>query len=443
MKRVLIIAASDSGGGAGIQADIKAVTLYGCHAMTAITALTVQNTLCVENVMPVPPSFVEDQIRTVLTDIGADAVKTGMLLNCGIIEAVARSLKRLPVESVVIDPVMKAKSGHSLLDPDAVECLKRELFPHAFMVTPNLDEAEALTGLKLDSDEAINQAAVSIHAMGPRCVLIKGGHRAGGCRDVLYDGRDFTVFEAPRIDTKNTHGTGCTLASAIAAGLAQGLNPVEAVRRAKEFVSTAIRFAPALGKGHGPTNPFANIDRDAQIMRCCRELEAAYRMLEQARIGALIPEVQSNFGYAIDSARSPEDIVAFPGRIIRLRDSITRVAAPEPGASNHIARVILTARAFDPSIRSAMNIAFTEDVIRRFNRCGLSVAEFSREDEPPDVRRIEGFSLEWGTRQAIASFGKVPDIIFDRGGMGKEPMTRVFGRDPYDVARKVIMIAHS
>ncbi|MCX8043227.1 MAG: bifunctional hydroxymethylpyrimidine kinase/phosphomethylpyrimidine kinase [Desulfobacterota bacterium] len=440
MRRILIIAASDSGGGAGIQADIKAVTLYGCHAMTAITALTVQNTIGVENVLPVAASFVEDQIRAVLSDIGADAVKTGMLLNTGIIRAVVQMLTRFPVPRVIVDPVMKAKSGHSLLDPAAVQCLKRELFPCAFMVTPNLDEAAELCGFAVDSDDALREAARMIHALGPRYVLLKGGHRRGDCCDVLYDGSVFTEFDGERIDTKNTHGTGCTLASAIAAGLAQGMDPCTAVRRAKEFVTTAIRCAASLGAGHGPTNPFANVQRDAQIMACVRELEAAYAQLEQARIGTLIPEVQSNFGYALAGAQTPDDVVAFPGRIVRLRDTIARVAAPEPGASRHIAKVILTAHAADPSIRSAMNIAFSDALLRRCRDRGLRIAEFSRTDEPSDVQHIEGSTLEWGTRQAIDAFGGVPDIIADRGGMGKEPMIRVLGTDPNDVARKVIRI---
>lgn len=440
MKRILIIAASDSGGGAGIQADVKAVTLYGCHAMTALTALTAQNTLGVENVLPVPPSFVEDQIRAVLSDIGADAVKTGMLLDAGIIRAVARLFDRYPCPLLVIDPVMKAKSGHDLLEPEAVDTLRQELFPRAFMITPNLDEASALCGFPIASREAMREAAVRLHAMGPRHVLVKGGHLSGDCCDLLYDGRDVIVFEAPRIATLHTHGTGCTLASAITAGLALGMPPAEAVGSAKEFVRTAIRCAAGLGKGHGPTNPYANVARDAQIFCCCRELEAAYEMLAAARIGCLIPEVQSNFGYALAGARTPEDVVAFPGRIVRLHDSIARVAAPCPGASRHIARVILTAAAADPGVRAAMNIACSETIITQCRTAGLQIAEFSRTDEPPDVREIEGSTLEWGTRQAIAAFGAVPDVIFDRGGIGKEPIIRVLGADPAEVAKKVIKI---
>jgi len=441
MKRILIIAASDSGGGAGIQADIKAVTLYGCHAMTAITALTAQNTLAVENVLPVPASFVEEQMRVVLSDIGADAVKTGMLLNTGIIKAVVGVLSQYPVPLLVIDPVMKAKSGHRLLADDARDCLQQELFPLATMVTPNLDEAEALCGFPVVSDEAMREAALRIHAQGPRYVLIKAGHRSGDCHDLLYDGNSFTVFEGTRILTKNTHGTGCTLASAITAGLAQGMSAPEAVRKAKDFVTTAIRCAQPVGSGNGPTYPFAATVRDAQVSCCCRELEAAYAVLAQERIGSLIPEVQSNFGYALAAACAPEDVVAFPGRLVRLRDSIARIAPPEPGASRHISRVILTAMAHNPGMRAAMNIVYSEDIITRCRELGFSVAEFSRAEEPQNVRDLEGSSLEWGTQKAIAAAGAVPDIIFDRGGVGKEPMVRVLGTDPLDVAHKVLRIA--
>lgn len=441
MKRVLIIAASDSGGGAGIQADIKTVTLCGAFAMTAITALTAQNTRGVENVLAVAPSFIQQQIEVVLSDIGADAVKTGMLVNAETISAVAQSLNKYPDARLVIDPVMKAKSGHSLLAREAMETLRQKLLPRAFIITPNLDEASALCGRTVDSLDGMQEAARSIHGMGPRYVLIKGGHLAGDCCDLLYDGAAFTRFDAPRIATASTHGTGCTLASAIAAELAKGLEPGAAVRRAKEFITTAIRFAVPLGSGHGPTNPYANIARDAQVMQCCRELEAAFLRLQEARIGCLIPEVQSNFGYATPAAVSPDDVVAFPGRIIRLHDSITRVAAPAAGASRHIARVILTARGHDTSCRAAMNIAWSPEIIDRCRNRGLLVAEFSRGDEPPNVREIEGSTLEWGTRKAISETGRVPDIIYDHGGAGKEPMTRVLGTDPMAVALKILSIA--
>jgi hydroxymethylpyrimidine/phosphomethylpyrimidine kinase len=277
--------------------------------------------------------------------------------------------------------------------------------------------------------------------MGPNNVLIKGGHLKGECVDILYDGQEFFEFSSARINTKNTHGTGCIFSSAIAAEVAKGFSPFEAVQRAKEFITTSIKFSLPLGHGHGPANPFANISRNAQIFECAAELKNAFKKLQGKNIGHIIPEVQSNLGYAILSASSPEDVLGFPGRIIRIDETVTTVSAPEAGASKHISKIILTAMKHDKAYRSAMNICYTPSVIERCKFLGLRVCEFDRAKEPSDIKEIEGSTLEWGTEKAITSLGYVPDIIFDRGDIGKEPMTRVLGTDPMDVAHKIISIA--
>jgi hydroxymethylpyrimidine/phosphomethylpyrimidine kinase len=309
------------------------------------------------------------------------------------------------------------------------------------MVTPNLAEAGRLADMQVDSLETMREAAVRIHARGPSYVLVKGGHLSQDCTDILYDGQSFMEFSAPRLATRNTHGTGCTLSAAIATGLAQGLSVDEAVKSAKDFITAAIRFSLPLGHGHGPTNPMAGLTRDVHVQQCCRALQQAFSRLQQAGIGHLIPEVQSNLGYAVPGARMPEDVVAFPGRIVRLGHTIAAVAAPAPNASRHIAKVILTVLQYEAECRSAMNIAWTPAIIERCQALGLKVREFDRQAEPPDVSSREGSTLEWGTRQVLSSGGSVPDIIYDRGGLGKEPMTRVLGADPLDVADKVIAIA--
>ncbi|OGR63561.1 MAG: bifunctional hydroxymethylpyrimidine kinase/phosphomethylpyrimidine kinase [Elusimicrobia bacterium GWB2_63_22] len=255
--RALTIAGSDPGGGAGVQADLKTFTAFKVYGMSAITALTVQNTLGVHGVMAVPPRVVSQQIDAVLEDIGARAVKTGMLGSAGVIKAAAARLKAHGVHNLVVDPVMYAKGGHALLQPSAAGALIRELLPLALIVTPNAPEAERLSGLKVRSLDGAKKAARSIRALGPAWVLVKGGHLDGPvCEDLLYDGRSFTVFRAPRVATRNTHGTGCTLSAAIAAGLALGLPPRAAVAGAVEYVGGAIRHAFGLGAGHGPLNHF-------------------------------------------------------------------------------------------------------------------------------------------------------------------------------------------
>ncbi|MBL4614742.1 MAG: bifunctional hydroxymethylpyrimidine kinase/phosphomethylpyrimidine kinase [Magnetovibrio sp.] len=255
--RVLIIAGSDSGGGAGIQADIKTVSALGGYAMTAITALTAQNTLGVHAVHNVPEDFITRQIEVVLEDIGADCIKIGMLHRAAVIHAVADVLDSLAQDiPLVLDPVMVAKGGHALLEPDAVEALKDRMIPRATLLTPNVPEAEALTGIKIDGVADFDLVGDKLSRLGAGAVLIKGGHMDGETvTDVLWrEEHAAQVFESQRVDGRHTHGTGCTLASAIACGLAQKMDMVAAVKRARAYVHQAIVSAPGFGAGHGPLN---------------------------------------------------------------------------------------------------------------------------------------------------------------------------------------------
>lgn len=254
--RVLVVAGSDSGAGAGIQADIKTVAALGGFATTAITALTAQNTLGVDAVMAVPPGFVRRQMEVVLEDIGADCIKTGMLHDTAIMASVVDVIEtRARGVPLVVDPVMVSTSGTPLLDAEAVEMMKHRLIPRATVLTPNVPEAEALTGMPIRDAGDMQRAAETLLALGASHVLLKGGHMPGPVVHDVFCGEGGTmVLESQRIETRHTHGTGCTLASAIAAGLAQGMAPLPAVRRARDYLIEAIRTAPGLGQGHGPLN---------------------------------------------------------------------------------------------------------------------------------------------------------------------------------------------
>ncbi len=259
--RVLIIAGSDSGGGAGIQADIKAVTALDAFAMTAITALTAQNTLGVQGVHPVPVDFLRLQIRSVADDLGVDAVKTGMLGDAATIDAVVDELTRLPNVPVVVDPVMVAKGGHKLLADAAVDHLRRTLLPRATVLTPNLPEAELLTGMTIATEADMHRAARMLLSFGTPAVLLKGGHLdSPDVVDLLATAEGGQEFRSERLHTRHTHGTGCTLASAIAAGLAQGMTLPAAVDRARRYVHRAIASAPGYGAGHGPLDHANTVD---------------------------------------------------------------------------------------------------------------------------------------------------------------------------------------
>ena len=257
VPRAMTIAGSDSGGGAGIQADLKTFAALGVYGTSALTAITAQNTLGVTDVLELPTTLIESQIDAIVSDIGADAVKTGMLSSSDIIETVAAKLSEHGLTTLVVDPVMVAKGGDRLLREEAVEALRCVLVPLASVVTPNVPEAEVLTGLEIGSVEDLKAAArLLVDEMGAISAVVKGGHIDGPATDVLYDGSDFVTFTSERIDTPNTHGTGCTFASAVAAGLAKGMTIQDTVGQAKDYVTAAIETNFPMGGGHGPLNHF-------------------------------------------------------------------------------------------------------------------------------------------------------------------------------------------
>jgi hydroxymethylpyrimidine/phosphomethylpyrimidine kinase len=438
--KALTIAGSDSGGGAGIQADLKTFAACGVYGMSVITAVTAQNTVGVQGVYDLPDKAVAQQIESVLSDIGAQVIKIGMLANGGIIESVVTSLQPYQHIPLVVDPVMVAKSGDALLASEAIATLKDKLLPIATVITPNLAEAEALTGIEATDEEGMREIARRLYDMGPRYVVVKGGHLEGAAVDVLFDGVSFDVFEADRIDTPNTHGTGCTFAAAIAAEMAKGSDVKTAVGDAKTYVTEAIRYAEPIGSGHGSVHHFHTLYREVEKRTVLDQLTAAARRLEEAHAGALIPEVQSNLGMGLTGARTFDDVAAFPGRLIRLHRDIRSVAPPEFAASTHVAKIVLTAMKHDPDKRAVMNIRYEEEMLAACRALNLSIASFDRHEEPKDVKNLEGSSLEWGTAQVIRETGEVPDIIYDIGDEGKEPMIRILGRDPGRIVDIVLAI---
>lgn len=260
VSKALTIAGSDSGGGAGIQADLKTFQELGVYGMTVITAITAQNTLGVQGVYPVTLEGIQEQLHSIGTDLTPDAVKLGMLFSSDIIKIVAENIKKFGWNNIVLDPVMIAKGGASLLQQEAVQALKEHLLPIATVITPNVPEAEVLTGMEIHTIEDSKKAAKMLHELGAKYVLMKGGHAAyqgNEVIDLLFDGKQFIAYKSERIDSKQTHGSGCTFASAVTAGLAKGYSIEEAVQEAKKFISIAIEQPLHIGSSHGPTNHFA------------------------------------------------------------------------------------------------------------------------------------------------------------------------------------------
>ncbi|UCH23477.1 MAG: bifunctional hydroxymethylpyrimidine kinase/phosphomethylpyrimidine kinase [Deltaproteobacteria bacterium] len=437
MKRILTVAGSDSGGGAGIQADLKAITVLGGYGLSVITALTAQNTVGVQAVHPVPIGFIEQQLDSVLSDIGADAAKTGMLATPEIVEVVADGLNRYNIEPLVVDPVMVAKSGDSLLSEAARKTLKTALLPLAAVVTPNLPEAAVLCGRPVKNLDDMREAARRIYDLGPDNVVIKGGHLEGRAVDLLFDGVSFETLEAPRLNQRNTHGTGCTFSAALATILAEGEQITEALQKAKKFITRAIAAGLDIGAGHGPTNPYAHIMVLQERESVLAELKKALGFLIQKQMGGMIPEVRSNLGYALPGALDYQEVAGFPGRISQVGNEVFAYREPAFGASRHIARVILAAMKHKPQLRAAMNIRYNLEILTACKKIGLHTASFDRNQEPKDVKEQEGSSLEWGTSAALEEMEELPDLVYDEGDVGKEPMIRILGKNPMEVVEKI------
>ena len=266
MKKALTIAGSDSGGGAGIQADLKTFSAHGVFGMSVITAITAQNTMGVLAVQDVWPEMIAKQMEAIFEDMGADVVKVGMVSQPETIRVIAAGLRKYAPPLIVVDPVMVSKSGDHLLQPEAEAILIAELLPLATLVTPNIPEAEVLVRRRIETLADMEEAARAIQAMGPQNVLLQGGHREDDATDILFDGQNFVRFEAPRVLTRNTHGTGCTLSSAIAANLAKGLSVEQAVAAAKKYITIAIQQAMPIGKGVGPTHHFYELYQKAGLL---------------------------------------------------------------------------------------------------------------------------------------------------------------------------------
>jgi hydroxymethylpyrimidine/phosphomethylpyrimidine kinase len=430
MKSALTIAGSDSGGGAGIQADLKSFAAVGVHGCSVVTCVTAQNTRAVASIFPLPGEEVARQLDAVLSDFAIGAAKTGMLYSAEVVAVVARKLgrRRFPL---VVDPVMVATVGASLEAEDFRDALVDELLPRATLVTPNLYEAERLVGFKVKDLPSMRRAARAVVKAGATAALVKGGHLEGPLVDVLYDGEAIHELRAYR-HRERVHGSGCALASSVAAYLCQGYELRDAVEAAQKRIAAGFLLAYRAGKGVSVIHSHYVPGR----YEVWEEVKTAAEALENLVPLSLAPEVGINVAYALPAATTRQEVCALTGRIVRVGDRLRATGPPAFGASRHVARVVLAAMAYDPRVRSTTNLKYKPKNAGRLRKLGLRVGRFYRKEEPKGVS-----TMEWGTQQAIERFGRVPDVICDEGAVGKEPMMRVLGRDPRDVLRKVKRIA--
>ncbi|MGZ4852946.1 MAG: bifunctional hydroxymethylpyrimidine kinase/phosphomethylpyrimidine kinase [Halobacteriota archaeon] len=429
----MTIAGSDSGGGAGVQADARTFAALGVYGTSVITAITAQNTLGVLDVYALPVEAVNAQMNAVLSDIDIRSVKTGMLATVEIAEAVVDILSRHEVP-IVVDPVMAAEAGGTLVIGELKDVLAR-LLPEAEVATPNIQEAEAISGVTIHSLDDMKHAAYEIYGLGPKSVVVTGGHLTG--TDVLYDG-DFELLRGKLIKG-GTHGAGCTFSAAVAAFLAEGHSVSQSALMAKAFVTDAIKNSERVGAGSGAVNQVAaTLDRAERYVTLL-DVEAGLRTIKTINLN-LIPEVGSNLAMAISRAKKLADVAAVRGRITKVGEAITPVGCVAFGASRHMARIILAALQYDPNMKSAMSVRCSDEVIDVCRELNLVTESFDIADAPGGVRPIEWAAAHIIERSTANGAG-VPDVIYDRGGVGKEPMARILGHSAQQVAETVVKIS--
>lgn len=431
MDSVLTIAGSDSSGGAGIQQDLKVFSRFRLHGASIITAITAQNTQGVQKVHPLPEDIISAQLDSVLSDLKPAVIKTGMLFSSGIISVVREKLR--DYRDIVVDPVMVSTSGDMLLDEDAAEGLK-ELMSIARLSTPNIHEAGILSGIEITGIEDMENAARKIG----NCV-VKGGHL--NYTDVLHWNGEIFHFPARDVVKAKIHGTGCAFSAAIAAGIAKGLDVPDSVERAKEFITSAIsrNFQPGSGLRFADTGGIKlsrTLDGEEENNLLGSLEDAVNRFVSNPDSWKVMPEVGVNIAVALPNAKRLDRVAGITGRVVKNGKGAVPVGFIDFGGTSHVGRVVLTAMKSDSSKKAAMNIKFSNKIIRVCKELNLSMEEFSRDEQPKDTK-----TMEWGTSQAIEKLGKVPEIVYDKGGKGKEAMIRILGDNAKEVVETAIRIS--
>ncbi|WP_267642234.1 bifunctional hydroxymethylpyrimidine kinase/phosphomethylpyrimidine kinase [Haloarchaeobius amylolyticus] len=434
----LTIAGSDSGGGAGIQADIQTMAAHDVFATSAVTSVTAQHTRGVTASTVLDPADVTAQLDAVFDDFAVGAAKTGMLGTEPVVRAVADRLADTDVP-VVVDPVMVATSGDRLLSEGA-EVAYEELVQSAAVVTPNTDEAAVLTGIDPTDEQTARDAGEALVDMGADAALVTGGHlETDGTLDVLVTEDGVATIRHGRIRDAATHGSGCTLSAAITANLARGTDTESAVRDAISFVERAIRYYLDVGEGAGAVHHMVGVRNEAAARETLSAVEAVVDELVAADASALVPEVGMNVVGALPFAETTDEVAAVDGRITRLHGGVRPNGGVRFGASSHVARFLLAAREAAPALRFAVNCRLGDDVETALDALDWPTAAYDRDAQPaPDV---EGSTMQWGARQAFGGDGPQPVAVLDHGAHGKEPMCKVVAESPAELRERVLALA--
>ncbi|MGI0086360.1 MAG: bifunctional hydroxymethylpyrimidine kinase/phosphomethylpyrimidine kinase [Nitrosotalea sp.] len=430
---VLSIAGSDPSSGAGIQGDIKTFTTLGAYGLVAITALTSQNSSKFFKAEPVSSEIIKSQIRSVLSDFKIDAIKIGMVYDKKTIKTIHSELKNLKVP-IVLDPIFESTTGGTLLRADAFLDFKKFLISLSYVITPNVPEAERITGMKIKSLSDAKKAALKINSMGAKNVIIKGGHMQDNkVTDLLLENKKFHMFSQKRLP-RESHGGGCIFSAALCVNIAKGKRLSEATRLAQKISFESIKNATRIGKGVAIVR-----QKNADIV----EVDLSIAINQFVNIKGIydhIPEVQTNFVFSKPNPESISHVLGLEGRIVKTGKLVTVAGTLKYGGSKHVANAVLEVARKFPSIRSAINIKYDNKTIKKAIARRLCVAYYDRAMESHGIKATEGKTISWGIKSAIEKLESRPDIIYHKGDIGKEPMILLFGRTPKDVLTKLVKI---
>lgn len=439
VQAALTIAGSDSSGGAGIQADMKTMSALGIYSCTVITAITAQNTLNVDHIFPLSADIIKKQIMSVLSDIPIHAIKIGMVYNNEIITAVSDILKNSKIP-IVLDPIISAGTGARLLEQEFLSDFKIKLLPFCDVVTPNIHEAEKLSGIKIKNENDIKNTALKIQKLGAKNVVVKGGHFKNNDKvivdTILNERGKFALIKNPRMKIVEMHGSGCNFSAALTAFLAMKFPMVIACLMANKYVHNSIVNTVKIGKGIPVNNPISLMYEESCRYKVIDELANAVDQLTRTKnFEKLIPESQSNIVYAIPNANNINEVAGVNGRIVKAGDRSVPTSGIKFGASKHVASSILEYMKTNQLVRSALNIKNEKRILDKCNRL-FRVTHYERKLEPKTIKNREGRSISWGVSTALSK-NPDADIIYHTGDIGKEPMIIIFGQNPQEVVDKV------
>jgi hydroxymethylpyrimidine/phosphomethylpyrimidine kinase len=431
---LLSIAGSDPSSGAGIQSDVKTFTSLGTHALTVITSITSQNTTKFGKVESISSKMIKNQIDSVFSDFKIDAIKIGMVYNSDTIKAIYSKLSKIKIP-IILDPVLKSTTGGILLKKEALDDYKKFFLPLAYIITPNPSEASILSGVKIKNKQDLHKCALKIKEYGVKNVVITGISLGKNIiSDFVIDGKKIYSVSGKKLKQIN-HGSGCDFSAALTIAIARGYTLHKAVKFAKKYTYESIKNSKKIGKGIAITNSKRKFDENKKILE-----NAIDDFKNLKKIYSLIPECQTNFVYSKKKIKSTKDVLGISGRIVKAGKDVVVAGSLQYGGSKHVGSALLEINKKFPQTRSALNVKYSLDLVKRCKKKSLVVQSYDRNIEPNKVKRKENSSISWGIKQAIKKSITPPDIIYHKGDLGKEPMIMIFGNNPYEVVEKVAKI---